>query len=76
MQSRYKIWTIAVASVAVLVVAMFSLGMRNQAAVARSGDPATVRTAAPAVQHSPIVPADVLAPIDANWRPLTGDQSN
>jgi len=76
MQTRYKIWTIAAASVAVIAVAIFGLGMRNQAAVARAGDPATVRMAAPAVQHSPIVPADVLAPIDANWRPLTGDHSN
>lgn len=74
MRTRHKIWTIAVASVAVTAVAVFGLGMRHQAAVARVADPATVRTDASAVQHMPIVAADAFAPIDPRWHPLTSDQ--
>jgi hypothetical protein len=75
MQTRYKIWTIVAATVAVLATALF-VEIRNHAAVASSDITATVRKEAPAPQYSPLVPAYVLDPVDLQWGPRTdGDQN-
>jgi hypothetical protein len=67
----------SIAAVSMLIAAaVFSPEIRDQAAVARPEISATARKEAPAVQHHPIVPANVLDPIDLQWDPRTGDYSN
>jgi hypothetical protein len=78
MHPQYKISVIALASIALIGVVLVILELQtgNKGAMAGSGAAPTVRQAEPAVQQRPIVPADALAPLDTNWRPLTGDNSN